>query len=249
MIPVLTVSNRRPTQNYYCYDEFFDSCNKQGINPVILKGEFKGLASKPKMLQAYLESGGVKDKYMIFSDCWDIVFLKTPEEILEKYLQFNSSIVFNAEKALWPRTDLTPFYTDKYPESTSAPYRFLNSGFLIGETESILNLLRSMNLENIVDDYIKDDGVWHHTNDQADFQEAFCNQPVKIELDTKANICQTLHGIPSNEFEFGNTIKNILTDSEPCVFHDNGGGKSDGVLHMVLVWMLKNGLLSKVIHA
>ena len=96
MIPVLTVSNRRPTQNYYCYDEFFDSCNKQGINPVILKGEFKGLASKPKMLQAYLESGGVKDKYMIFSDCWDIVFLKTPEEILEKYLQFNSSIVFNA---------------------------------------------------------------------------------------------------------------------------------------------------------
>ena len=106
-----------------------------------------------------------------------------------------------------------------------------------------------MNLENIVDDYIKDDGVWHHTNDQADFQEAFCNQPVKIELDTKANICQTLHGIPSSEFEFGNTIKNILTDSERCVFHANGGGKSDGVLHMVLVWMLKNGLLSKVIHA
>jgi hypothetical protein len=232
MIELITVSSHRPQQNYYCYDEFFAACRVQKVKPVVLgeNGSYKGLISKPKLLLNYLKNNLNRKKYTLFADCWDLVFTKNLEEILELFKTFNTEIVFNAERNLFPRGDLL----NLYPE-VGTPYRFLNSGFFVGITESIIGLLDSMDLNRIPDDFRKSDGSWHHENDQAYFLEIFTKQPVPMKLDTNCLIAQTLHGEELKDFCFDNKgCKNLITGTYPVVWHANGGGKTGEIMPKIL---------------
>jgi len=239
MIKIITVSNRKPVEPYYCYDDFFKSCRKYGNNPIVLgeHGGFNGLISKPKLLLEYLLAGNVKDKYMVFLDCWDVVITRNPEELLNRYLPFNTSIVFNAERNLFPRTDLA----DRYPD-VGTPFKHLNSGFFIGETEAIIALLKHLRLESQPDDYRKPDGSMFHSNDQDNFLEAFTQQPVPMKLDVRCEIAQTLHDELLENYEVSNTgIKNKITGTEPMVVHANGGGKTGQVMPVFIrLWREAN---------
>lgn len=238
MIELVTVSSHKPQQNYYCYDDFFNACKKHKINPTILggNGEYKGLISKPKLLLKYLKSKNTKSKYLVFADCWDLIFLKSMEEIVEMYKAFNTEIVFNAERNLFPRGDLI----NLYPE-TGTPFRFLNSGFFVGVTESVVTFLEAMNLDKIPDDYRKPDGSWHHENDQAYFLELFTKNVVNSKLDSNCVIAQTLHGEEEKDFCFDEKgWKNLITQTYPVVWHANGGGKTGPVMPKILE-MFRNG--------
>jgi len=232
MIPVYIVSSHKPKEKYYCYDQFFSTLNKYGCRPFNLgtKNNYKGLISKPKILLGHLLGLKKRPEYMIFADCWDIVFLDSVQEIFERYKNFSCDIVFNAERNLFPRGDLLSLY----PE-TGTPYRFLNSGFMIGKTDAMIELLKFMKLDQIPDDYRKPDGSWHHENDQAYFLEAFTKQPVSMKLDVRCEIAQTLHDEPLSSFDFSGTkVKNILTGTFPIVWHANGGGKTGPVMSKIL---------------
>jgi len=97
-----------------------------------------------------------KYKYMIFVDATDTNFYKDPSDIINEFLKFNKSIVFNGEKELWPVTEQTHLYSTK---NIPGPFKFLNSGGYIGYTESIIS-----HLQNIVDkeypNRIEDQSAW-----------------------------------------------------------------------------------------
>lgn len=232
MTPVLTISTHVPVEPYYHYHEFVRSCQKQGVNPVFLPTDtWRGLCSKPKILQAYLEKEGANFKTMIFCDSWDVVLVDSVDRIMHEFDEFGKPIVFNAERNCFPRSDLA----NMFPTSLT-PYRFLNSGFIVGYTDAIMQMLDDMKAKEIPDDYQRADGSWQNTNDQELFSLWYLAHQQKAALDYNARICQTLHAAEPEEFSLdGGKVKSNITGNFPCAFHGNGGGKA--WLETIMRWL------------
>jgi hypothetical protein len=231
---IVTVCNRFPTEPYYCLTEFIKSIGKHealvlGTQP----GEYKGLGDKPKLLYKAIKEGLIKEKYIIFCDCWDLVFAVDPSEFFESYLRGGDEDIFiSAEKNCFP-TDLKFEYDNL--NSYGSPYKYLNSGMIIGKTDAILTMLDTMDLSNVLDDYRKEDGKMEHINDQFLYQQIFLKQPVKMVLDYGQVQCNTLHGVTLDELEFDDYgICNKTCGCYPMSFHFNGSAKTDGLREVIL---------------
>ncbi len=223
-VQVISVSNRLPTEPYYKFNEFQQSLRRMGVEPTILgwQQKWSGLMTKPRHLRRYLRDGQSKADMLIVCDAWDIVFQRHPDEVVAEFDRFGSAIVFNAERNCFPRGDLA----DRFPDP-GTPWRYLNSGFMVGSPQAILALLEAMNLDAIPDDYKRPDGGWFHANDQEHFMLAYLEQPVKMALDTEARMCQTMHGSELSEIDLsGEKMRNLVTDTIPLAFHFNGGSKN-----------------------
>ena len=147
---VVTICNRIPQEPYYCLSEWSKSL--RGIRPVILgslSGEYNGLASKPKLVYKAIKQGLIDSKYVIFCDCWDLVFASELSELLETFFVFNSPFVISAERNCFP-SDLKEQY-DTLPFTSS--FKYLNSGMIVAETEAMLTVLEAMDLDNVPDDH------------------------------------------------------------------------------------------------
>lgn len=238
---IVTICNRLPVEHYYCLDAYQKSLGDKV--PMVISnqyGEYQGLGDKPKFLKKAIENGDIKSTHIIFTDCWDFVFGTDFDELFHTYLLFNSPIVISAEKTCFPETYKKEY--DALPQFGVTSYNYLNSGFIIGETEAIYELLKSMDLDNVPDDYRKEDGTMCHINDQELYQEAFLKQPVKMVLDRQQFLCQTLHTLKKEDFSFGknkkngfeNRIRNKETDSFPCTWHFNGSAKDSGIQEPIL---------------
>lgn len=241
---IVTVSNRFPQEWYYLHKEFFKSLNGHKVvvvNYSLYGGLWRGLTTKPKWLYEAIKNGIIDTKYMIFTDCWDLVFATEPEEVIDIYKCFNSDIVISAEKNCFP-TDLKEDY-DKVnlnsPHQT--PYKYLNSGFIVGETDAIKVCLEEMDLSNMRDDgFDEEKGQAYHGNDQFEWQKIFLQQPVGIQLDENQLLSQTLHGADIEDFDFSKErIRNKVTGAYPCSFHFNGGSKDDSRLRNPILKHLK----------
>lgn len=239
---IVTVSNHRPTENYYCHDECFLSALKYGhqIENLHRNGEYKGLISKPKILKRRFEDGTINCDLLLFVDCWDVLFLQNPSMAIDCWKLYGSDILFNAEKNLFPRRDLIDSYPDK-----GTPYRFLNSGVFIGAADAIYKFLEEMNLDSIPDDY-QQDGIWHHSNDQGNALETFAKSKMNLSLDRYSSLCQTLHGVGPDEVEIieedGEVLlRNKITNTRPVMAHANGGGKDGPVMpELIKQWRMAN---------
>jgi hypothetical protein len=220
---IVCVSNRVPTEWYYLNSQFFKSLEPH--KPLVLGNEmglFNGLGTKPRWLYRAITEKIIDTPYILFTDCWDVVFSANPDEIMEKYMDFNSPVVISAEKNCFPSDYKTEY--DKLDSPT--PYKYLNSGFIAGETSAILAILESMDLPNVKDDHTLPDGSRFHCNDQTLFQAEFLKQPVPMVLDRYQILSQTLHETNIDEFDFsGDRIRNKITNSYPCSWHFNGGSK------------------------
>lgn len=230
---IVTVCNRFPAEPYYCLNEFIKSIGNH--EPLVLgtqPGEYKGLGDKPKLLYKAIKDGLIKEKYIIFCDCWDLVFAVDPKEIMPLYLHFEYPLVISSEKNCFP-----DYLKEEYENLPLAwtPYKYLNSGMIVGETDAMITVLEAMDLPNIPDDYRNEDGTMTHINDQFLYQQIFLQQPVKMRLDYEQHLCNTLHSVTLDQLDFtGKLIKNKETLSEPCSFHFNGSSKTDGLLNPVL---------------
>lgn len=208
---IVTVANHRPTQLYYCYDAFMESCRRLGHEPLILKENFGGIGTKPRMLKAAIEKGLIPDKHIIFTDAFDVVFQRNLEVMPDK-------IIFNAERNCFPDVRLA----DKHPESKT-PYRYLNSGLSVGPTELYLQALNEMNAQEIKDDTRLADGSWDNPNDQDMWMKLYLFGNTPISLDTHCTLFQTLHDVPIDELDLSEPlIRNKITGSTPVGFHLNG---------------------------
>lgn len=231
---IFSVCNRIPTESYYCFNEFLKSI--EGTNNLIVSAvgnQYTGLCDKPKFLYRILKEGLIKTEYIIICDSWDLVFACPPEDIIETYLAFNADIVISAEKNCFP--DDTKKEYDKL-NSLGSAYKYLNSGFIVGKTESVLKMLEAMKVEDIPSDYYDTEkGCNIHFNDQFEYQKIFLQQPVLIDLDYKQILCNTLHSVSLDDFDFSkDRIFNKETKTYPCAFHFNGSAKTDGLREPIL---------------
>jgi len=229
---VVSICNRFPTEPYYCLNEWYKSLN--GHEPLVISAidtHYQGLGDKPKFVYRAIKKGLIKEKYIIFCDCWDLVFAASLDELIGSYKGFNKPIVISSEKNCFP-IDTKEEY-DKLPYTSS--YRYLNSGMIVGETEALLTVLESMDAENIPDDYRMENGNNFHYNDQELYQKIFLKQPVEMALDYGQILCNTLHSVGLEELDFsGDRIRNIETNSFPCAMHMNGSAKTDGLREPIL---------------
>jgi len=231
---IVTVCNRYPTEPYYCLNEFIKSLS--GHEPLVLgtqPGEYTGLGSKPKLLYKAIKDGRVKEPFIIFTDCFDLVFQYPPETAYLQYLhlQDKADLFISAERNCFP-VDLKEQY-DALGTKTS--FKYLNSGFIIGKTEALLAALEAMDLPNVPEDYRKEDGNMLHVNDQELWQHLFLKQPVKIALDSETIFSMPLHSVKMENLDFTDEyITNIETGTTPITLHMNGSAKSDGLREPIL---------------
>ena len=224
---VATVSHKVATAWYYLQKEYYRSLERFGVEPTTINYQndqaWNGFSMKPKWLYRAIKEGIIKSDYLIFSDSWDLLFAAHPNEIMQKYLSMDADIVINAEKNMFPADYAEGFAKLEAPTK----WRYLNSGLIVGKTESILTCLEAMDLPNVLGDHWDEvRQCTENPDDQRMWQKIFLEQPVNIKLDYYCELAQTMHDADMNDFDFsGERIKNVVTNSEPCVFHLNGGAK------------------------
>lgn len=228
---IVTICTHWPHESYYCLHEYFKSLKEEPV--LVLDANYvnyTGLGSKPKGVYKAIKEGLIESKYIIFSDCFDFVFCRSPKDLFSTYkLHFEDfPLMISSEKNCFP-ADLKEQYDDLLYTS---PYRYLNSGLIVGETEALLTVLEAMDLGNVPEDYRKEDGNMCHINDQELYQHIFLKQPVKMKLDYEQILCNTLHSVTLDELEFLDMgfIHNKTTGSMPASMHMNGNAKTENGL-------------------
>lgn len=222
---IVSISSHVPTQWYYLWNEYLKSLGDN--KPMIFQPErWGGLSTKPKVLHWAIKEKIITADHIIFTDCWDLIFCASPEEIMTRYFSFGADVVVSAEANCFP-ADLQEDF-DKLNPPTK--YKYLNSGFIVGKTDAIFACLEAMDLSNLPDDHF--DGEKNvHPNDQFEWMKVFVKQPVKIKLDYYQALSQTLHGASIDDFDFsGDRIRNKFTNSYPCSWHFNGSSKDEMAL-------------------
>lgn len=231
---VVTVANKKPSEPYYTYDQFFASLRRYGVDPLVLgtgDGEYQGLASKPRLLKHAIESGRVQDDWMIFADCFDVVFAAPPERIVQMSREhYGDRIVWNAERNCFPDANLA----GKHPE-TPFSFKYLNSGLAVGPTADFLKLLQWMDADNLPVDHRDESGRMINPNDQDFFMRGFLFSGIDMRLDSECRICQALCGVTADDLSINKgLIVNRETHQVPLAFHFNGPAKTAGLREPIL---------------
>jgi hypothetical protein len=231
-VNVVTVTNRIPTEPYYRFHAWKGSLARYGVEPVVLGlGErWDGLVTKPRRLLKWLRGPGQGSDCMIFTDSWDVLFVKSPEQIAEEWKEMGRPWICGAERALFPPAD-----TSVWPECTT-PYRFLNSGAIVSSPEQMLAVLLAMDPDKLPDDHEKPDGTPFHSNDQEWLQQLFLKQPIPMVLDTECKLIWNLCDVPreSAHIHGDGSIRNADTGTWPGILHANGGAKEGPIFLEVL---------------
>lgn len=220
-IPVITVCDRIPHEDYFCHREFKESLRRFGNEAIILgKGEpWHGLMDKPKRYLSYMRS--ILSEHVILTDAWDVIFLESPVSIIDRFLQFNKPIVFSAERTMFPGKDY-----GNYPTGPT-DVCYLNSGFIVGVREALISLFEHMDVSNAPQDVRHEDGKWTNVVDQERFHFAFVEQFVPMTLDYASDLCQSMFKTKPGEIELGARCRNTITGAYPMALHWNGPAKTE----------------------
>lgn len=231
---LVTIANKKPSEPYYTFDEFFKSL--QGKEIIVLGtqlGEYGGLGSKPRLLYNAIKNNYIPEKHIIFCDCFDLVFSTHPDNLFEKYKEFNAPFVISTERNSFPDT-----YKKQYDEIAPEGkiYKYINSGMIVSETDAMLAVLEVMDAKNIPNDYWNEKKQCRiNPNDQEYYQKYFLEQPVKMVLDYDQELSGTLHETKPEELDFSEEkIRRIDTNTYPLSWHMNGSGKTSGCREAIL---------------
>lgn len=237
---VIGVIDRIPDRSrtpYYNMPAWIDSLKKFGVEPTVLGLDegWRGLINIPRYIRQWLREGKCKSEYLIFSNCYDVIFTAHPDDVAAKWLSSvpcigaGEDVMFNCEKDFFPPGPLAKHFPD-----AGSPWRYLNSGMYIGRPASILAMLENMWLDEIHDDHTAQDdlhgGVRKVVNvvDQNWFQVAYALQLVPITLDTRCEVFQCFSNCTWDEFDLtGEKLVNKVTGTTPLIEHFNGGSKNE----------------------
>ena len=145
---------------------------------------------------------------VMFVDGYDVFFTDNLTEIIDRWLGFNTRILFGAEKTCWPNESIA----NRFPEQPTA-YKYLNSGTFIAEVGELKKFL-----EGIIED---------HEDDQLFMQEKFLSGQYDVQLDSEQYIFQTYD---ENVTKVRHQIYNSETLCYGCLFHGNGGDSAKAKL-------------------
>lgn len=224
---VITVA----TEDNESLDRFRHSCHHNDIPYKILGlgqkwngGESKdgvllqpGGAQKINLLKEELKTYPQLGNHIIlFTDSYDVIFNGKPKDIVKKFREMQSPVVFSAEKTCWPNEALQ----SQYPDSPNE-YRFLNSGGFIGYGDHINTIINRVEVDNDYDDQL------YYTERYFESLENEKN----IKLDYNQNIFQTMNESIGDITIKDGKIVNQITKQNPLVLHGNGGYSVKNKLH------------------
>ncbi|KAF9417644.1 hypothetical protein HW555_005351 [Spodoptera exigua] len=226
-VKVLTVA----TDENHGLERFLRSAKVYGIDVEVLGRGTKwtggdmnlpGGGQKINLLKEKLEEmskSGTKEKIILFTDSYDVLFLASIDDILKKFQSFpETRVLFAAEQFCWPDTKLA----SQYPNIEVAnPY--LNSGGFIGYLPEIHEIVNHKPVSD------KDDDQLYYTKIYLDKN---LRETLKIKLDHNSAIFQNLNGALSDVQLKSNTstetwpyIENVVTKQRPLIVHGNGPSK------------------------
>ncbi|XP_029437108.1 LOW QUALITY PROTEIN: multifunctional procollagen lysine hydroxylase and glycosyltransferase LH3-like [Rhinatrema bivittatum] len=156
-----------------------------------------------------------EDLILLFVDSYDVLFAGSPIELLWKFQQLKSKVVFSAESFCWPEWSLA----EKYPPVGSGK-RFLNSGGFIGYAPYLQKIVQQWKFKDDDDDQL----FYSHVYVNPELREKF-----GISLDHKSKIFQNLNGaLDEVVLKFEKTrvrARNVAYDTFPVVIHGNAPTK------------------------
>ncbi|XP_066493442.1 procollagen-lysine,2-oxoglutarate 5-dioxygenase 1 [Tiliqua scincoides] len=175
-----------------------------------------GGGQKVRLLKSALEEYADKeDMVILFTESYDVLFASGPVELLKKFRQAKSKIVFSAETLIYPDRRLEA----KYPQVHDGK-RFLGSGAFMGYATHLSKLVADW--EGLDSD-----------SDQLFYTKIFLDPEkrgnINITLDHRCRIFQNLNGaLDEVVLKFENKrvrVRNLVFDSLPVVIHGNGPTK------------------------
>ncbi|NXT03746.1 PLOD1 dioxygenase, partial [Jacana jacana] len=175
-----------------------------------------GGGQKVRLLKSALKQYADKeDLIILFVESYDVLFASGPTELLKKFRQAKSRVVFSAENYIYPDRKLEA----KYPQVRDGK-RFLGSGGFIGYAP---------NLKKLVEEWKGQDD----DSDQLFYTNIFLDpekrESINISLDQRSRIFQNLNGaLDEVVLKFENArvrARNLLYDTLPVVIHGNGPTK------------------------
>ena len=121
------------------------------------KNFWEGSKAKDTTTLKAIKNKTIKTKYVLWLDAGDVILLEHPKYILEKFkeisLNTGTKIIFNAEKNNYPKpnrmNNISPKVMEQWnktlanDENNKGPFKYLNSGVLIGETKELEKLLET----------------------------------------------------------------------------------------------------------
>uniref|UniRef100_A0A6I8SF47 Procollagen-lysine,2-oxoglutarate 5-dioxygenase 1 n=1 Tax=Xenopus tropicalis TaxID=8364 RepID=A0A6I8SF47_XENTR len=178
--------------------------------------EWLGEGQKVRLMKFALEPYADKeDLVILFTESYDVIFASGPGELLKKFRQAKSKVVFSAESVAYPDRHLE----SKYP-AVGEGKRFLGSGAFIGYATHLYKMVADWDGKD------KD-------SDQLFYTKLFLD-PVKrgkinITLDHRCRIFQNLYGSAEDvalKFENGRVrARYLVYDTLPVLIHGNGPTK------------------------
>ncbi len=240
---ICIIASHAPHQEYYCFNSFLKSLDGEPLTVLGWgTGEYKNLSDRPRIFYNAIKARAIKTKNLILSDCWDMVFVDSPEIVFEKHKANNCDITFSAEKNPFP-SEAREQFDAIAPVNTS--YKYLNCGTIVGKTEAILTMLEDMDAPNLpVDYFIQEEQKMFHYNEQKFYMDSFFRQPVSMKLDYSQDIANCMQDVTMDEISmFGGgsmetgtvaKIRNKETNSIPSIIHWNGSSKTAGTMEPIL---------------
>ena len=151
---------------------------------------------------------------VLFVDGYDTFFAADADEILRRYYEFCTEIVFAAEVNCWPDKKLA----DKFPASDTQQ-RFLNSGCYIGSQLALEDFLQSYDEEETLT-ASDDDQLFLQKKYLMATESIFVDQTVKLDTESYLFFC-----LPGNERDINDwgQVVNVSTNATSCVVHGCGG--------------------------
>ena len=166
-----------------------------------------GGGHKINLVRDHLDTLNPND-VVLFTDAYDVFFIRSLEEITKRYLSMSTEIVFSAESTCWPDESMTTLHPKALYDSK---YKFLNAGAYIGRVASLKEFFAER-VDDEDDDQLYMQRVW--TNNLKS------KRPLSITLDYEQYIFQT-HEPECVTIE--KDILNPITNTHPCLYHGNGG--------------------------
>ena len=151
----------------------------------------------------------IKDKkdsdVFVFLDGYDTFLFDKLEEILYRYKEWNTEVIFSSERFCFPDEGLASDLK-ALNANTQTPYQYLNSGMYIGRIGRLKELFAE-ELQN-------------YDDDQLYVQKQYLKNPKGIDLDVEQYIWMT-HD--TEVVKVGTQLYNPITKCYGCAYHGNGG--------------------------
>lgn len=217
-IKVLTVATKEISK--MTYERWETTAIHFGYNYEILGREesWKGFGTKFKLYYKKLKT--VTEPYTVLTDCTDLFFCGSSQELFDKFIRLNKDIIVGGEPEVWYRNgkqkiELLQSYFNKIKQSSQV---YPNSGFIMGKT----NILRNF-LELYLD----------YKDDQAACFDAMYEDKAPITIDYNTTLVANIPGYKNqsevlSNFTFDTNLKrykNIKTGELPVIFHFPGNNK------------------------